>query len=95
MTPQYSTIRRFDLLCVLKDFTEEYSGDVDSGGVDLNVTFSIVGENPNGADQDNIRDDYYTELINSGYTESQISIPEEIIDEDEWYLNSSQINLFE
>ena len=94
MTPQYSTIRRFDLLCVLKDFAEEYSGDIDSGGVDLNVTFSIVGENPNGADQDNIRNDYYTELINSGYTESQISIPEEIIDEDEWYLNSSQINLF-
>ena len=94
MTPQYSTIRRFDLLCVLKDFAEEYSGDIDSGGIDLNVTFSIVGENPNGADQDNIRNDYYTELINSGYTESQISIPEEIIDEDEWYLNSSQINLF-
>lgn len=94
MTPQYSTIRRFDLLCVLKDFAEEYSGDIDSGGIDLNVTFSIVGENPNGADQDNIRNDYYTELINSGYTESQISIPEEVIDEDEWYLNSSQINLF-
>ena len=44
MTPQYSTIRRFDLLCVLKDFVEEYSGDIDSGGVDLNVAFSIVGE---------------------------------------------------
>ncbi len=46
MTPQFSTIRRFDLLCVLKEFSEEYSGDIDAGGVDLNVTFSIVGENP-------------------------------------------------
>lgn len=58
MTPQYSTIRRFDLLCVLKDFSEEYSGDIDSGGVDLNVTFSIVGENPNGANEENIGQDY-------------------------------------
>jgi hypothetical protein len=46
MTPQYSTIRRFDLLCVLKDFQESYSGDIDAGGYDLNVAFSIVGENP-------------------------------------------------
>ena len=46
MTPQKSTIRRFDLLLVLKDFSEEYSGDIDSGGSDLTVTFSIVGENP-------------------------------------------------
>ena len=46
MTPQKSTIRKFDLLLVLKDFTEEYSGDIDSGGTDLTVTFSIVGENP-------------------------------------------------
>ena len=57
MTPQYSTIRRFDLLCVLKDFSEEYSGDVDTGGIDLNVGFSIVGENPDGAkSSDDIRD---------------------------------------
>ena len=46
MTPQKSTIRKFDLLLVLKDFSEEYSGDIDSGGTDLTVTFSIVGENP-------------------------------------------------
>ena len=73
MTPQYSTIRRFDLLCVLKDFAEEYSGDVDSGGVDLNVTFSIVGENPTGADQDIIGDignRYADNLIREYYSES-------------------------
>jgi hypothetical protein len=44
MTPQYSTIRRFQLLCVLKDFSEDYSGEYDSGGSDLSVNFSIVGE---------------------------------------------------
>ena len=63
MTPQYSTIRRFDLLCVLKDFAEEYSGDIDSGGVDLNVTFSIVGENPNGADQEDIGETFKDYLV--------------------------------
>ena len=46
MTPQYSTIKKFDLLCVLKDFSEEYIGDIEGGGMDLNVAFSIVGENP-------------------------------------------------
>ena len=46
MTPQYSTIRKFDLLCILKDFMEEFSGDIDAGAGDLSVAFSIVGENP-------------------------------------------------
>ena len=46
MTPQFSTIRKFDLLCVLKDFTEEYEGDIDAPGPDLNLVFSVVGENP-------------------------------------------------
>lgn len=46
MTPQYSTIKKFDLLCVMKDFSEEYMGDIDAGALDLNISFSIVGENP-------------------------------------------------
>ena len=46
MTPQYSTIRKYDLLLVMKDFTEEYNGDVDASPTDLTVAFSIVGENP-------------------------------------------------
>lgn len=46
MTPQYATIRKFNLLCVLKDFEESFSGDIDAGGYDLNLSFSIVGENP-------------------------------------------------
>lgn len=46
MTPQYSTIKKFDLLCVMKDFSEEYSGEIEGGGQDLSISFSIVGENP-------------------------------------------------
>ena len=47
MTAQYSTIKSFDLLCVLKDFTETYAGDVDTAGTgDLTLIFSVVGENP-------------------------------------------------
>ena len=46
LTPQYSTIHKYDLLLVLKDFTEEHSGELDGGAGDLTVSFSIVGENP-------------------------------------------------
>ena len=46
LTPQLSTISKYSLIVVLKDFIEERSGDIDGGGSDLNVVFSIVGENP-------------------------------------------------
>lgn len=46
MTPQYSTIRKFDLLLLLKEFSVDYVGDIDSGASDLSLTFSVVGENP-------------------------------------------------
>ena len=46
MTPQLSTISKYDLLVLLKDFTEERSGEIDGGASDLSVSFSIVGENP-------------------------------------------------
>jgi hypothetical protein len=47
LTPQLETISKYDLLVVLKDMAEERSGDIDPGGGDLTLTFSIVGENPN------------------------------------------------
>jgi hypothetical protein len=46
LTPQLSTISKYDLLVVLRDFVEERTGEIDSGGSDLNLVFSIVGENP-------------------------------------------------
>ena len=46
LNPQFNTLKKYKLLCVLKDFSEEYVGEVESGGTDLVVTFSIVGENP-------------------------------------------------
>ena len=48
MTPQYSTIHKYDLLLVMKDFSEEHTGSVDGGSSDLTISFSIVGENPSG-----------------------------------------------
>lgn len=47
MTPQLSTIKKYDLLLTLKDMTEESVGDPspETAG-DLTVSFSIVGENP-------------------------------------------------
>ena len=44
MTPQMSTIKVFPYLVVLKDFTEEFSGEIDGGAGDLTVSFSIVGK---------------------------------------------------
>ena len=46
LTPQLSTISKYDLLLVLKDFSEERNGDISGGGNELNLSFSIVGENP-------------------------------------------------
>ena len=48
MTPQFSTIHKYDLLLVMKDFSEEHTGSIDGGASDLTVSFSIVGENPSG-----------------------------------------------
>lgn len=46
MSPQFSTIRKFDFLVVLKDYQVDYQGETDASGADLTVSFSIVGENP-------------------------------------------------
>lgn len=46
MTPQYSTIKKFDLLCVMKDFSDDWMGEIEGGGMDLSISFSVVGENP-------------------------------------------------
>ena len=44
LTPQYSTIKKYNLLCVMKDYSIEYMGEIDSGPADVTVSFSIVGE---------------------------------------------------
>ena len=46
MTPQKGTINRYELLLTLKDLVEERFGEIEAGGSDLTVAFSIVGENP-------------------------------------------------
>jgi hypothetical protein len=46
LTPQLSTVSKYDLLVVIKDFVEERSGEIDGDPGDLTVAFSIVGENP-------------------------------------------------
>ena len=44
MTPQYGTIRKFNFLTVLKEFGEEYTGDIDGSAPDVSLSMSIVGE---------------------------------------------------
>lgn len=50
MTPQKETIDKYDLLLVMKDFSEDRSGDIEPGGSDLTISFSIVGEHPSEVD---------------------------------------------
>lgn len=49
MTPQMSTVKKFDLLVVLRDYPVEYVGESDASSPDLNLSFSVVGENPDEA----------------------------------------------
>ena len=44
MTPQYSTINKYDLLATLKEVSIERAGEIDPGSQDLELSFSIVGE---------------------------------------------------
>ena len=44
MTPQYSTINKYDLLATLKEVSVERAGEIDPGSQDLEISFSIVGE---------------------------------------------------
>lgn len=80
MNPQYQTLNVSDLLVVLKEFTEEWQGEVDASPTELAVMFSVVGENPNSltaadktgfalqsAKEDN---EYYTK--NSNLTQANI-----------------------
>lgn len=52
MNPQYCTVRKLDLLCVLKDFADSWQGESDAAGTELSLSFSIVGElsHPNSTD---------------------------------------------
>ena len=50
MTPQYSTINKYDLLATLKEVSIERVGEIDPGSQDLELSFSIVGE----TDTDNL-----------------------------------------
>ena len=58
LTPQFGTIKKCNLLCVIKDYTIENQGETDSSPTELNITFSIVGENPLGNLNQEIKKDY-------------------------------------
>ena len=77
MTPQMSTIRKFHILAILRDFSEEYTGESDSGGSDLNVSFSIVGE----VDEDEVEQDKQKrEKEKADYEKAQRTRAEENVD---------------
>ena len=68
LTPQYGTIKKCNLLCVLKDYTIENQGETDASPTELSVTFSIVGENP-GDGIDLKQESAYTPAIKTGQTD--------------------------
>lgn len=77
MNPQYSTLRKFSLLCVLKDFSEDYTGEVDSGGSDLSVSFSIVGELSQDMDERDSLSDILSDVSFQRPDTSNLKIPPE------------------
>jgi putative sterol carrier protein len=77
MTPQFSTIKKFDLLVLLKDFAEEWQGESDASSPDLSLSFSVVGENPSDevvvekastklTKRENTQSKDYTSILSSG-----------------------------
>ena len=58
LTPQFGTIKKCNLLCVIKDYTIENQGETDSSPTELNITFSIVGENPSESITNTIKKEY-------------------------------------
>jgi hypothetical protein len=67
MNPQYQTINISDLLVVLKDFTEEWQGEVDASPTELALTFSVVGENPLGENGEDIKSEDESKLSEANY----------------------------
>ena len=68
LTPQYGTIKKCNLLCVLKDYTIENQGEMDSSPTELSVTFSIVGENP-GDGIDFVQEKEFNMSVKTGQTD--------------------------
>ena len=54
MNPQYQTLNVSDLLVVLKEFTEEWQGEVDASPTELAAMFSVVGENPSSLTEEDL-----------------------------------------
>ena len=65
LTPQLGTIKKCNLLCVIKDYTIENQGETDSSPTELNVTFSIVGENPQDVEDNALGKYNYTPAVDS------------------------------
>ena len=65
LTPQLGTIKKCNLLCVIKDYTIENQGETDSSPTELNVTFSIVGENPQDVEDNALGIYNYTPAVDS------------------------------
>ena len=91
MTPQYSTIRKFNLLCVMKDYSIEYSGETDSGPSDISVNFSIVGETNSNREYDNIKEN---ELFQSSIKDLENQVYTDLLDDLNETANKAMDNMY-
>ena len=86
LSPQLATIKKSDLLCVIKDHTIENQGEIDSSPTELTMTFSIVGENPG-------EEDYLISGKVDSYDDSYTPPPKLDKDTDRYSSNSILNNL--
>ena len=92
MTPQYSTIKKYNLLCVMKDYSIEYSGEVDSGPADVSVNFSIVGETNEYYEFDKLKEDAFFE---SSQEILSTQIQNDLLDDINESMNKAMDNMYE
>lgn len=92
MTPQYSTIKKYNLLCVMKDYSIEYSGEVDSGPADVSVNFSIVGETNEYYEFDKLKEDAFFE---SSQEILSTQIQNDLLDDINESMNRAMDNMYE
>ncbi len=92
MTPQYSTIKKYNLLCVMKDYSIEYTGEVDSSPADVTVSFSIVGETNENYEYDKVRENA---LFYSSQEILSAQIQNNLLSDIEMSMNKAMDNMHE
>ena len=84
MNPQYQTLNVSDLLVVLKEFTEEWQGEVDASPTELAAMFSVVGENPSSLTEEDLTG------FNDATAKEDADIAAQNAEKEKWYAEDEE-----